>query len=239
MRNDLLFEWLKMGNVTIPNAVLAHYKALGLTNDDLITLIQLLSITENGQHFPDSQVLANRLNVSPEEAYKAIHQLMTKKMITLETQSDEEGKTTDHLSFDLLYEKILKLMSVQENEERNIQTEISSKELYSLFEQEFGRGLSAIEIQTLDMWLNEDKHSPELIQMALREAVLNQVYSLKYIDRILLSWEKKNIRTKEQVEKEAKRRRSQQSKQSFDSESDPNEKPVPMYNWLKNKFEND
>ena len=39
---------------------------------------------------------------------------------------------------------------------------------------------------------------PELIRLALR-AVLNQAYSLKYIDRILLAWERKNITTKEQV----------------------------------------
>ena len=239
MRKNTLLEWLRMGNVTLPNALLIHYTELGLTNDDLVTLIQLIAMTENGQNFPDSQLLADRLGIPREEAYKAIHQLMTKKIITIETKSDEEGKATDEFSFDLLYEKLLRLMEQKETEEINIKTEISSKELYGMFEEEFGRGLSAIEIQTLNMWLNEDKHSPELVQMALREAVLNQVYSLKYIDRILLSWEKKNIRTKEQVEKEAKRRRSKQSKQSLDTESDPDEKPVPMYNWLKNKFEND
>ena len=37
----------------------------------------------------------------------------------------------------------------------------------------------------IGQWLNTDHYSPELIRLALREAVLNQAYSLKYIDRIL------------------------------------------------------
>ena len=55
---------------------------------------------------------------------------------------------------------------------------------------------SAIEYQRISQWLEEDKYQPDLIQFALREAVLNQAYSLNYIDRILLSWERKNITSK-------------------------------------------
>lgn len=83
--------------------------------------------------------------------------------------------------------------------------------LYTLFEQEFGRSLSPIELDTLNMWLDDHDYAPELIQMALKEAVLNQVYSLKYIDRILLSWEKKNITTKAQVLEESKKFRQTKS----------------------------
>ena len=233
MAEDLI-KWIKAGQTLIPNPLLMHYKDLGLTNTDLVVLIQLLSLVENGQRFPDSQLLAERLDVSREEAYKAIHQLMTKKIITIETSINEEGKTQDEFSFDLLYEKLVYLQEEQSKTVKKEKEELSSKDLYRLFEEEFGRGLSAIEIQTLDMWLNEDDYPIELIEAALREAVLSQVYSLKYIDRILLTWEKKNIRTKEQVEKESRRHRQNQSINSSDSENDDEEKPVPMYNWLKN-----
>src|SRR5690625_4495392 len=89
----------------------------------------------------------------------------------------------------------------QEKSEKTIEKEEKEKKnLYSMFESEFGRPLSPIEMETLVMWIEDDKYSPELIQLALREAVLSQVYNFKYIDRILLNWEKKNIRTKKQVE---------------------------------------
>ena len=38
----------------------------------------------------------------------------------------------------------------------------------------FGRPLSPIELEMIGQWLNTDHYSPELIRLALREAVLNQ-----------------------------------------------------------------
>ncbi|WP_368646317.1 DnaD domain-containing protein [Alkalibacterium putridalgicola] len=238
MNKNPLFDWISAGTTAVPNYLLKYYTKIGLNNDDLVTLLQLLSLVGNGQRFPDSQLLADRLNVSREDAFKAIHQLMNKKVLTIETRADEEGKTVDEFSFDLLYEKLSALLLQSIKEEESEKEVLASKNLYQLFEQEFGRSLSAMEIQTLNMWIEEDHYRPELIEMALREAVLNQVYSLKYIDRILLSWEKKNIRTKEQVEKESKRFRQSQSNDETKEKSDPDEKPVPMYNWLKDKFDN-
>lgn len=63
--------------------------------------------------------------------------------------------------------------------------------MYQLFEQEFGRPLSSIEFQRIGQWLEEDHYQPEILKLALREAVLNQAYSFNYVDRILLSWERK------------------------------------------------
>lgn len=238
MNTSPIFEWIKAGTTSVPNYLLKNYTEIGLNNDDLVTLLQLFSLVENGQRFPDSQLLADRLDVSREDAFKAIHQLMTKKVLTIETRSDEEGKSIDEFSFDLLYEKLSALISQNLKETEQEKDVLASKNVYQLFEEEFGRSLSAMEIQTLNMWIEEDKYRPELIEMALREAVMNQVYSLKYIDRILLTWEKKNIRTKEQVEKESKSFRQNKAKDVSIEKSDPDEKPVPMYNWLKDKFDN-
>lgn len=60
---------------------------------------------------------------------------------------------------------------------------------------EFGRNLSPIENADNRKLDRHDHYPLELIESALKEAVLNRVYSLKYIDRILLAWEKKNIRS--------------------------------------------
>ena len=92
------------------------------------------------------------------------------------------------------------------------------------------------------LWLcgvEDDKYSPELIQMALREAVCSQVYNFKYIDRILINWEKKNIRTKEQVEKETKNYRERSNTNRVETNDDELSEPVPMINWLKDLNKND
>src|SRR5699024_11272668 len=108
----------------------------------------------------------------------------------------------------------------------------SKENLFKLFEQEFSRPLSPIEIQTIGMWLNEDHYQVPLIEFALREAVLSQVYSLKYIDRILLTWEKKNIRTREQAEKESILYRERNYRQESREDPGNDDEPIPLHNWL-------
>ena len=90
----------------------------------------------------------------------------------------------------------------------------SKQEVYKNIEVEFGRLLTPMELQTIDSWLNTENYSPELIVLALREAVLNQVYSLKYIDKILLSWEKQNIKTSADVQRSRQQRRQEMAPKS-------------------------
>lgn len=60
-----------------------------------------------------------------------------------------------------------------------------------------------MELENINAWLDVDKHSPELIRAALKEAVLAGKLSLRYIDRILFEWKKKNFTTVKQVEQHA------------------------------------
>lgn len=78
-------------------------------------------------------------------------------------------------------------------------------ELYQQFEQEFARPLSPIEAETLSMWLDEDKHSAELISAALREAVVSGKLNFRYIDRILFEWKRNSIKTVEEAKAHSER----------------------------------
>jgi DNA replication protein len=233
MEQDILKEWIDSGNTTLPTILLTHYKDIGLSNDDLVVILQLKSFIDRGEGFPDTDILAKRMHVTKEQAFQSIHQLINKKVLSIDTHTNDEGKSQDIFSFDLLWEKLVIFLKQRKMESTELEEAVQAKDLYRLFEAEFGRPLSPMEIQTLNMWIDEDQYAPELIQMALREAVLSQVYSLKYMDKILLNWEKKNIRTKEQVEKEAKRHRDNQQTMNQQTQNSQPIKPVPMHNWLK------
>ena len=71
------------------------------------------------------------------------------------------------------------------------------KNLFSIFEQEFGRPLSPIEFQQLLDWAAE--YREELILQALTEAVIAGKRNMRYIDRILLNWQKEDIRTRHEA----------------------------------------
>ncbi len=75
--------------------------------------------------------------------------------------------------------------------------------LIRVFEKEFGRPLSPIEIDRIRKW--EEDTAPEVVVEALKRAVLLGKFNFKYIDSILLEWEKNNIRTvREVLEHEAR-----------------------------------
>lgn len=240
MTNELLMKWIEAGQTEVPTLLLKYYQKLGLSNDDFVLIIQLKSYMDRGDYFPDLNEIAEAMGISKNNAFKAVHQLMQKKLLSIETKKDDKGITDDAYSFNLLWEKLMVLMkqneSVVEVEQEEAKAAADEKNLYSIFEAEFGRPLSPIEMESLVMWVEEDDFSNELIQLALREAVLSQVYSFKYIDRILLSWKKKNIRTKEEVEKESQRFRDyskSKNQAGLDDEDDDLSGPVPMINWLQ------
>ena len=51
-----------------------------------------------------------------------------------------------------------------------------------------------MECETITMWLDDDGHTVEIIRAALKEAVLAQKLSLRYIDRIFLNGRRKMLR---------------------------------------------
>ena len=233
MNNELLQKWLKAGDTTVSNVLLAHYNEVGLNTEQLVLVLQLKSFIDAGNDFPDTEIISKRMQITSSDVFKLIHELINKKLLVIETGKNQDGKTRDSYRLDLLWNKLTLVISQQENQQRVEKKHLSEQELFQLFEAEFGRPLSPIEMQTIGMWLDDDHYAIELIELALREAVLNQVYNLKYVDRILLNWERKNIRTKDQVEKEGNRRRQSSSKAQSVSSKEPTTK-VPLHNWLNN-----
>lgn len=83
--------------------------------------------------------------------------------------------------------------------------------------QEFGRGLSPMELKYLDGLFQGS--SPVLVDCALQEAVLHQAYSFKYIASVLNAFKKRGITNREQYEQTVQERNKQ-------NQSDQPNKPV-------------
>ena len=73
-----------------------------------------------------------------------------------------------------LWEKILHFLMNESIEEEQKEIKQLQVNLYTVFEK-FGRPLSPFECETLGMWEDQDQHHPNLIQAALREAVMSGV----------------------------------------------------------------
>ncbi|MGM0173795.1 DnaD domain protein [Enterococcus sp. DIV0800] len=229
-----LKDYLTAGETTISNLLLQNYTKLDLTTNEFMLWLQLYSAHQAGEDFPDITVIAQNMGGTVETIYEALNNLVGKGFVTLETALDDQGRKSDR--YDLLpaFEKISIIQEQQRVKKEEETTLEAQKKMLRAFEQEFGRPLSPIEYQKIGYWVEEDHYSPELIQLALQEAVLNQAYNFKYIETVLQSWEKKNIRSKVQVEEEQRRRKQilLQKEEQNQTEELPK---VSLYNWLERK----
>lgn len=69
----------------------------------------------------------------------------------------------------------------------------AQQNIFSVFEQEFGRPLSPMELETISGWLDHDRYPEELILFALKESVFAGKLHFRYIDRILLEWSRNRV----------------------------------------------
>lgn len=227
-------EYLKAGETTVSNLLIENYQKIGLKDDEFLFLLQLFRSQGAGDLFPDLSSISKIMGKSTDTIYKLLNQLVSRGFVSIETQQNQQGQMID--TYDLLpvFQKIDLLLQTTQQKEEQVTSENEIKQLYQGFEKEFGRSLSPIELEMIGQWLEMDHYDPEIIRLALREAVLNQAYSLKYIDRILLAWERKNITTKEQVAEDQKRRKQSLIQNEIEQQTKPTEElpKVTLHNWL-------
>ncbi|MEJ6400611.1 DnaD domain-containing protein [Nicoliella lavandulae] len=233
---------IRDGSTNLPNYLLANYTKIGMDANELLIYLQFKRFFDRGIAAPDIETIAEATGFDQQSFYQILHQLIQKKLMTIQTKKDRQGKDFDQYDFQLMYDKLAELCSNEDAngsgddyaqmtttmpDQANLTTNNDRKHVFESIEREFGRELSPIELETISQWLDTDGYRPDMIELALRESVLNQVYNLKYIDRILLNWEKKNIKTPNDVEKEIDRyENSRTPKRSWKRHDDGPEIPI-------------
>ncbi|MEG0254668.1 MAG: DnaD domain protein [Vagococcus sp.] len=227
-------DFLTADLTSVSNLLLQYYKKIGMTNNELLLYLQLLRFEQLGNSFPDLAEIAEPMDISVDELFQILQSLIDKGFVSIETQLNKHGQTEDRYDLTLFYNRLSHYLEQQEIKTVEKTNEKRVTDLYQTFEIEFGRPLSPIEFETIQSWLTTDSYDVELIELALREAVLNQAYSLKYIDRILLAWERKNLKSKQDVQMDQKKRSAKVEMKEQEEKED--ELPfVPLYNWLNPK----
>jgi DNA replication protein len=230
MTKDDLYAWLKEGTLTIPSFLLTHYKMMGLTEQELVLLLQLQSFMEKGTQFPTPSQLAERMTFPESECLFLIQSLIQKGFIQIEEENNQEIGNEKY-SLEPLHEKMVTYFLLMQKKAEVKHAKEAGESLYTIFEQEFGRPLSPFECETLAMWM-DDNHEPEIIKTALREAVISGKLNFRYVDRILFEWKKNGIKTQEQAREQTQKFRAHQRRERKTEPTTPM-KEVPFYNWLE------
>ena len=210
-------DYRALGFTTLQNGLIAYYSKLNISDAELLLIIQLEAFSQRGESFPSNEKIAANTNLTVADVGNIIQRLIDRDYLTIEQVKDNQDKIGNRYSLNKLYDAIdqyidqnilikdkkrEKTVSVVDDLDNNPLNYLSRK-----VEVEFGRYLSPIEREEIAQWLSVDHYTPEVIELALREAVLSQAYSLKYIDRVVLNWQRHNLKTVDEIERFLKRNR--------------------------------
>ncbi|CAM3054905.1 DnaD domain-containing protein [Filibacter tadaridae] len=232
---DRLRIWIEQGNVNISQLFFINYKRLGIEDVDAMLIMHMSAFNSSGNAFPTPAEFSSRMNLNVNEVSEVLQRLMQHGFLKIVQSEDTSGILHEKFSLQPLWNRITDIITVAEIKEEEDGKKISEGELFKLFEQEFGRFLSPMECESISMWLDDDEHSVEVIRAALKEAVIAQKLSLRYIDRILFEWKKKNVKTLKDVERQTKSFRTIGGRAVQKQTKSNAVKRVPFYNWLEER----
>lgn len=222
------FQDILDNQMVVPKQLLMNYNNLKINETELVVLLQIHRFRTEGNGFPTPEELADHLSISAQECSRVLRSLIQKRLMTIEQNHNENRVLNESYSLEPLWEKLFTVLSSKPNNDKSF-----DENIFPLFEQEFGRPLSPFEIETINIWLDEEEQSPALIKAALREAVLMSKLNFKYIDRILREWKRKGVRTVEQAREQGKQfRQGQQAQRGQKQESKKRDISL-YYNWLE------
>lgn len=178
---------IKRNIVDFTELVLNNYYKIGLDEVDAVIIIKLKYLLDQHITFIHPKKLSNMLSISSQTTNKRLNNLLDIGYVKMELISNGNGKETESFNLDFVIEKIIKADFEEKIMESSDQNKNIESRLVNLFETEFRKPLSVLDIQTITKWLNEDNYSFDDIKNALFEASKARKLSTRYVDRILLN----------------------------------------------------
>lgn len=210
MSNEVIYNIIKNKDYIIRPFLFKIIKENNLDVNETLLLIYLTN-----QEHPELDLnLINQITSLDRNEIMTSFSSLTNKGLISTTISKDGDRVSEEISLDGIYKIAASNINkkVVKNTEKNI---------FELFESEFGRTLSPMEYEFINAWINSGMNE-ELIKEALKEATYNGVSNLRYIDKIIYEWTKKGYKTVEDVKNNRFKREEKENNDNFFFE----------YNWL-------
>ena len=175
--------------------LLENYKKLKISENELAVIFMIDHLVSQGNPFITADLLSLKMTLDAKEIDTIIADLLTRGFMEYATLN---GRTVTSLN--PLKEKLFSnfALSVSKEAENKKAKEEMLSNIYQSFEAELGRTLQPMEVSTIREWVDLG-YSDEIIINALKEALAQGKRSIKSVDKVLLSWAKR-----EELEAEGK-----------------------------------
>lgn len=176
--------------------LLDSYKQIGLSENEVMVCLMINHLSEQGNSFINADILSLKMSLSMKEIDAAMSSLLDKGFLTYDHGKDGKLKS----SLNPLKEKIKKEFAfslVQEqNDSYNKEKEDAKTRLLSLFEENFSRTLTPLEINTIKEWL-DNGYTEDNIRNALLDALNGKKKTIRAVNKILVARRKQDDIQKE------------------------------------------
>ena len=175
--------------------LLENYKKLKISENELAVIFMIDHLVGQGNPFITADLLSLKMSLDVKEIDALIADLLTRGFMEYASLN---GRTVTSLN--PLKEKLFSnfALSVSKESENKKAKEEMLSNIYQSFEAELGRTLQPMEVSTIREWVDLG-YSDEVIINALKEALAQGKRSIKSVDKVLLSWAKR-----EELETEGK-----------------------------------
>lgn len=213
---DTIVKLYQKQNFVIGEDILKTIKKNNLTLDESLLIIYFCG--NNTHPILDIDEVKQKFGMDELAIMQAYASITNKNLVQIKMEKNKEGKVEEMIDLTPFYQSIAMDMNEIEKKEND-------DGVFSLFEREFGRPLSPMEYELINRWLDENI-SEELINYAVKEAIFNDSFTLRYIDAILSEWRKKGIKSAKEVDLYLKRRKQPKVRKNED---------LFDYDWLNDE----
>ena len=208
-----LVQYLKAGETSISNILLHHYHELGMSTAQLVVYLEFKSYLDRGVLDPD-----------------LLHQMMSNKLVVQQMRKLDDGKEDAFWDFTPLINKLSTFNEQEATEQVNTNTGNQRKETFNKIEAEVGRPLSPMEMQIVNDWIDRDHYKAAIIDLALRQAVMNNALSLQYMDRILRNWSRQGLKSVHDVQEHERQFEERKANYSHQDARKIQGPKIPIFN---------
>lgn len=211
---DTIVKLYQKQNFVIGEDILKAIKKNNLTLDEALLIIYFCG--NNNHPILDIDEISKKFGMEELSIMQAFANITNKNLISIKMEKNKDGKVEELIDLTHFYESIA--YDFGEKEKKT-----SDEGIFEAFEKEFARPLSSVEFELINNWLDRGINE-ELIHLALKEAIFNGSFTLRYIDAILNEWVKKGFKTEKEVDLYLKKRKAPRVRKNDD---------LFDYNWLE------
>ncbi|MCD8204193.1 MAG: DnaD domain protein [Coprobacillus sp.] len=174
--------------------LLENYKDLKISENELTVILMIDHLISQDNPLITADLLSLKMNLDVNTIDSLLSSLLKKHYIEYVTTWRGTVTTLDPLN-EILFSEF-QFTKAKKDTSKKLQE--LPENIYTKIEKELSRTLSPVEVDKISGWIALG-HSEDMILDAVKEAVKRNKKTLREVDKILLSWEKKAEQQKEGI----------------------------------------